>query len=51
VHANGWADTMLQLPEGPWRDVLSERTYAGEVPIRELWEMFPVALLVSSTKP
>jgi (1->4)-alpha-D-glucan 1-alpha-D-glucosylmutase len=51
VHAKGWANTMLQLPEGPWRDVLSERTHTGGVPIRELWARFPVALLVSSTKP
>jgi len=46
VGANGWRNTTLSLPPGTWRDVFSERTHAGLVPIAELWGAFPVALLL-----
>jgi (1->4)-alpha-D-glucan 1-alpha-D-glucosylmutase len=46
VHAEGWRDTRLALPDGNWRDVLGGGTFSGPVPLRELWAAFPVALLV-----
>ncbi len=47
VHAEGWRDTRLALPDGAWRDVLGGATHqGGPVPLRELWAAFPIALLV-----
>lgn len=44
--ADGWADTRLALPAGRWADVLGgEREFTGEVPVAELFEGLPVALL------
>ncbi|MDG5806417.1 malto-oligosyltrehalose synthase [Streptomyces ossamyceticus] len=44
--AGGWADTRLALPTGRWADVLGrEREFTGEVPVAELFEGLPVALL------
>jgi len=43
--AGGWASTVLNLPPGPWRDVLCEGTWAGAVPLAELLSGLPVALL------
>jgi maltooligosyltrehalose synthase len=40
-----WADTLLALPRGKWRDALSERTLEGTVAAAELFAPFPVALL------
>jgi (1->4)-alpha-D-glucan 1-alpha-D-glucosylmutase len=41
-----WADTLLVLPDGPWRDVLSGRSHAGgRTRVAALLEGFPVALL------
>jgi (1->4)-alpha-D-glucan 1-alpha-D-glucosylmutase len=43
----GWADTVLPLPAGPWRDVLTGATHAGPRPLlSSLTKRFPVALLV-----
>jgi len=43
----GWADTVLPLPAGPWRDVLTGATHAGPRPLlSSLAKRFPVALLV-----
>jgi (1->4)-alpha-D-glucan 1-alpha-D-glucosylmutase len=43
----GWADTVLPLPAGPWRDVLTGVTHAGPRPLlSDLTKRFPVALLV-----
>jgi (1->4)-alpha-D-glucan 1-alpha-D-glucosylmutase len=49
----GWADTMLELPEGPdgpgraWRDVLTDTVHAGpRLHLGRLTEQLPVALLV-----
>src|SRR5215831_16084320 len=43
----GWADTVLPLPAGPWRDVLTGATHPGPRPLlSDLTERFPVALLV-----
>ncbi|MFD1835599.1 malto-oligosyltrehalose synthase [Brachybacterium rhamnosum] len=47
----GWGDARLSLPEGRWRDLLSGRsTDGGLVPLRELLEELPVALLVRETE-
>jgi (1->4)-alpha-D-glucan 1-alpha-D-glucosylmutase len=43
----GWAGTVLPLPAGPWRDVLTGATHAGPSPLLStVTERFPVALLV-----
>jgi (1->4)-alpha-D-glucan 1-alpha-D-glucosylmutase len=43
----GWADTVLPLPAGPWRDVLTGATHAGPRPLlSSLAKRLPVALLV-----
>ena len=43
----GWADTVLPLPAGPWRDVLTGATHAGPRPLlSDLTKRLPVALLV-----
>ena len=46
VHADGWRDTRLALPDGAWRDGFSGATHRGAVPLRDLWAAFPIALLV-----
>ena len=48
----GWADTVLPLPPGPWRDVLTGVTHAGPRPLlSSLTKRFPVALLVPGHPP
>ena len=43
----GWAQTSLELPRGPWTDLLSGATYdGGTVPVAELTRRLPVALLI-----
>ncbi|HEY7360604.1 MAG TPA: hypothetical protein VH642_07315, partial [Streptosporangiaceae bacterium] len=43
----GWAGTVLPLPAGPWRDVLTGVTHAGPRPLLSaLTKRLPVALLV-----
>jgi (1->4)-alpha-D-glucan 1-alpha-D-glucosylmutase len=43
----GWAGTALDVPEGPWRDVLAGATHAGpRLLLSDLTERLPVALLV-----
>lgn len=50
AHADGWRGTTLELPGGPWREVLSDRPLAGGViPIAELWRELPIALLARPT--
>ncbi len=45
--AGGWGDTRLLLPSGGMTDVLADRTIAGgEVPLADLLDRYPVALLV-----
>jgi (1->4)-alpha-D-glucan 1-alpha-D-glucosylmutase len=42
-----WAGTAVELPPGPWHDVLGGAEVAGgTVPLAELLARFPVALLV-----
>jgi (1->4)-alpha-D-glucan 1-alpha-D-glucosylmutase len=50
VSAESWRDTQLELPPANgarWRDVLGDRFVEGvTVAVGQLWETFPVALLV-----
>ena len=42
-----WADTKLELPQGPWHDVLTAAaTPGGPAPLAELLRRFPVGLFV-----
>lgn len=44
--SGGWRGTSLELPGGRWTDQLTQRPYAaGPVPVEELFELHPVALL------
>jgi (1->4)-alpha-D-glucan 1-alpha-D-glucosylmutase len=44
--ASGWNEARVDLPSGTWTDVLTDRqVQGGEQPVRELWRIFPVALL------
>ena len=40
----GWGDTALELPGGPWRDVLTDRVTSTR--LADVLETYPVALLV-----
>ncbi len=42
------AHTHLPLPGGPWRDLLTDQTYASPVPLAGLFGTLPVALLVET---
>jgi (1->4)-alpha-D-glucan 1-alpha-D-glucosylmutase len=46
-HANdGWGDTSLNLPEGTWRNRLTDEVFkGGKLLIADLLTLFPVALL------
>ncbi|AWB81601.1 malto-oligosyltrehalose synthase [Corynebacterium yudongzhengii] len=44
----GWGQATLTLPAGEWVDRLTGRSFSGEVPVAEVFEIFPTALLVSS---
>lgn len=44
--ADGWLDTTLGLPPGPWIDRLTGATYADQARIDTLFARLPVALLV-----
>lgn len=44
----GWDDTAVDLPRGRWVDVLTSRPRTGAVPVAELLEGFPVAVLEQS---
>jgi (1->4)-alpha-D-glucan 1-alpha-D-glucosylmutase len=45
--SGGWGGTVLPLPgAGGWVDALTGRRFSEEVRVRELFERFPVALLV-----
>jgi len=47
LRLNGnWANTVVNLPEGPWRNLLTrDRIAGGRARVRSLFERFPVALL------
>jgi (1->4)-alpha-D-glucan 1-alpha-D-glucosylmutase len=42
----GWGDTALSLPGGPWRDVLTGRSYGSDPALGGLLAALPVAILV-----
>lgn len=48
ARAGGWGDTVLELPAGRWTDALTGGRFSGTVPLRELLDLLPVALLVRS---
>ena len=42
---DGWRETTLTLPEGTWTDRLTGRSYSGTVPVSDVLNVFPTALL------
>jgi (1->4)-alpha-D-glucan 1-alpha-D-glucosylmutase len=49
---DGWANTMLRVPEGRWHNVLTEETMpSGEIGLAGLMRHFPVALLSRVESP
>ncbi|RSZ62112.1 malto-oligosyltrehalose synthase [Corynebacterium hylobatis] len=42
----GWAGTTVTLPQGQWLDRLTGRIYEATVPLTEVMDLFPTALLV-----
>ncbi|HEY5985938.1 MAG TPA: malto-oligosyltrehalose synthase [Streptosporangiaceae bacterium] len=44
--AGGWGDTVLLLPDGRWRDVLTGARHDARPPLAALTRRLPVALLV-----
>jgi (1->4)-alpha-D-glucan 1-alpha-D-glucosylmutase len=44
--AGEWGDTRLPLPGGAWRNCFTERVFQREISPAELFEPFPVALLI-----
>jgi (1->4)-alpha-D-glucan 1-alpha-D-glucosylmutase len=46
----GWGDATVRLPEGRWRDVLTDREYVGEPLLGDVLAALPVALLVSQQR-
>ncbi|HEY6988230.1 MAG TPA: hypothetical protein VH369_07600, partial [Bryobacteraceae bacterium] len=48
--AGDWGDTALEIPLGTWRNELTGTLVeGGSVPIADLLETFPAALLISGT--
>jgi (1->4)-alpha-D-glucan 1-alpha-D-glucosylmutase len=45
VERTGWGDDEVRLPDGIWRDVVTGAERSGTVPLRELLDAFPVAVL------
>lgn len=43
----GWGDTTVQLPQGAWTDRFTGRTFEGTVPLADVLDKLPAALLVS----
>jgi (1->4)-alpha-D-glucan 1-alpha-D-glucosylmutase len=46
ARVGGWHDTVLALPPGRWTDQLTGRRFPNPVPLDELLDRYPVALLV-----
>jgi (1->4)-alpha-D-glucan 1-alpha-D-glucosylmutase len=44
ARSGGWADTRLEMPEGTWRDILTDRP--SDPGVERLLDILPVALLV-----
>jgi (1->4)-alpha-D-glucan 1-alpha-D-glucosylmutase len=45
ARASVWGDTVLALPDGTWRDLLTGGLYSGRVPLGQLLGQYPVSLL------
>jgi (1->4)-alpha-D-glucan 1-alpha-D-glucosylmutase len=45
--AGGWGQASLALPEGTYRNVLTDETYARDVALTDLFARYPVALLLA----
>jgi (1->4)-alpha-D-glucan 1-alpha-D-glucosylmutase len=45
VERTGWGDDAVQLPAGTWQDVVTGAVREGAVPLAELLDAFPVAVL------
>ena len=43
--ADGWSDTLVELPEGRWKDLCSGGEWIGAVRLDDLLAVWPVALL------
>ena len=41
-----WQDTALKLPAGNWRNEFTGEDFSGEIRLENLFQVFPVALLV-----
>jgi (1->4)-alpha-D-glucan 1-alpha-D-glucosylmutase len=48
--AGGWQDTVLTLPDGEWRELVSGRGWSGSVPLAKLLADLPVALLAREAR-
>jgi (1->4)-alpha-D-glucan 1-alpha-D-glucosylmutase len=46
----GWGDTVLRLPVGRYVDQVTGRAFSGAVPVAELFEALPVALLAKEDR-
>ncbi|CAB4919770.1 unannotated protein [freshwater metagenome] len=46
VAETGWGETTVTLPEGRWRDRITDVEHSGTVAVAELFASLPVALLV-----
>ncbi len=43
---NNWHETTLPLPPGTWFNEFTRESFTGDVPVKHLFQNFPVALLV-----
>lgn len=43
----GWGETTVTLPEGVWTDRLTGKTFSKTVPVRDVLDVLPTALLVA----
>lgn len=48
--AGGWGDTCVELGDGMLRDALTGRTHRGRTRLAEVFERYPVALLVADAE-
>jgi (1->4)-alpha-D-glucan 1-alpha-D-glucosylmutase len=45
----GWADTHLDLPGGPWHDVLTDQSYPSGLELSGVLRLLPVAVLIEAS--
>jgi (1->4)-alpha-D-glucan 1-alpha-D-glucosylmutase len=43
--AGGWRDTVVELPDGAWRNLFTDEVAGGAAPLVDVLHDFPVALL------